>query len=213
MRPALGRGPQGSRRFTHPARGFGHPHAEPTGLRYRSDITAVLLWRIPHGDVLDQGALITIDLANGVRLATLHQDIKDFADRRQRGIPAAVSALGHITGQVCLLVERYQRTNPDYQPHLPAAESIPGVDHTAVRRQEGHVSDPENESPARVRNFTDLIEPGEFKPVIDRTYPLDHIVEAYRFVETGQKIGNVIISVDLRLRGQRKHPGGCCRDR
>jgi NADPH:quinone reductase-like Zn-dependent oxidoreductase len=36
---------------------------------------------------------------------------------------------------------------------------------------------------------------GAFKPVIDRTYPLDQIVEAYRFVETGQKIGNVVIEV------------------
>jgi NADPH:quinone reductase-like Zn-dependent oxidoreductase len=36
---------------------------------------------------------------------------------------------------------------------------------------------------------------GEFKPVIDRTYPLDQIVEAYRFVETGQKVGNVVIEV------------------
>jgi hypothetical protein len=35
----------------------------------------------------------------------------------------------------------------------------------------------------------DLIESGQFKPVIDRTYPLSQIVEAYRYVETGQKIG------------------------
>lgn len=36
---------------------------------------------------------------------------------------------------------------------------------------------------------------GEFKPVIDRTYSLEQIVEAYRFVESGQKIGNVIIKI------------------
>lgn len=36
---------------------------------------------------------------------------------------------------------------------------------------------------------------GGFRPVIDRTYPLDQIVEAYRFVETGQKVGNVVIEV------------------
>ena len=47
----------------------------------------------------------------------------------------------------------------------------------------------------RVRYFRGLIESGEFKPLIDRRYPLDEIVEAYRYVETGQKIGNVVISV------------------
>jgi NADPH:quinone reductase-like Zn-dependent oxidoreductase len=47
-----------------------------------------------------------------------------------------------------------------------------------------------------VRYFKGLIESGEFKPVIDRRYPLDKIVEAYRYVETGRKIGNVVISVD-----------------
>jgi NADPH:quinone reductase-like Zn-dependent oxidoreductase len=44
--------------------------------------------------------------------------------------------------------------------------------------------------------FKNLIESGEFRPVIDRRYPLDQIVEAYRYVETGQKIGNVVISIE-----------------
>ncbi len=40
-----------------------------------------------------------------------------------------------------------------------------------------------------------LMETGAYKPVIDRTYTLDKIVEAAKYVETGQKTGNVVIKV------------------
>ncbi|GAA0952729.1 NAD(P)-dependent alcohol dehydrogenase [Nonomuraea longicatena] len=46
-----------------------------------------------------------------------------------------------------------------------------------------------------VRQLQELIGNGRFKPVIDRHYPLDDIVDAHRYVETGQKIGNVIIEI------------------
>jgi NADPH:quinone reductase-like Zn-dependent oxidoreductase len=46
------------------------------------------------------------------------------------------------------------------------------------------------------RYFKGLMESGAFKPVIDRRYRLDQIVEAYTYVETGQKTGNVVISVE-----------------
>lgn len=36
---------------------------------------------------------------------------------------------------------------------------------------------------------------GEYRAVIDRRYALDDIVEAYRYVETGKKVGNVVIDV------------------
>lgn len=40
-----------------------------------------------------------------------------------------------------------------------------------------------------------VVESGQFTPVVDRTYPLEEIVDAYRYVETQQKIGNVVITV------------------
>ncbi len=48
----------------------------------------------------------------------------------------------------------------------------------------------------RVMYFKGLIESGAFRPLIDRRYPLDRIVEAYRYVESGRKVGNVLITVD-----------------
>ena len=40
-----------------------------------------------------------------------------------------------------------------------------------------------------------LMQAGTFRPLIDRHYRLDEIVEAYRYVDSGQKIGNVVIDV------------------
>jgi NADPH:quinone reductase-like Zn-dependent oxidoreductase len=42
----------------------------------------------------------------------------------------------------------------------------------------------------------ELVEQGKFNPVIDRIYPLDKIAEAFTYVGTKQKIGNVIIKMD-----------------
>lgn len=41
----------------------------------------------------------------------------------------------------------------------------------------------------------ELAESGVFKPVIDRYYSLNQIVEAYKYVETGQKTGNVVLKI------------------
>jgi NADPH:quinone reductase-like Zn-dependent oxidoreductase len=47
-----------------------------------------------------------------------------------------------------------------------------------------------------VMELREMMVSGDFRPVVDRRYPLDRIVDAYRYVESGRKIGNVLIIVD-----------------
>lgn len=47
----------------------------------------------------------------------------------------------------------------------------------------------------KVLRISELIEAGEYRAVIDRSYPLEEAVDATRYVETEQKTGNVVLVV------------------
>jgi len=46
-----------------------------------------------------------------------------------------------------------------------------------------------------LRLLASLAESGRFKPVIDRRYPFEQMVEAHRYVDTGRKRGNVVVTL------------------
>jgi NADPH:quinone reductase-like Zn-dependent oxidoreductase len=48
----------------------------------------------------------------------------------------------------------------------------------------------------------ELVGAGKYRPVIDRSYALDKIVEATRYVESGQKTGNIVLLVSEDVPGE-----------
>jgi NADPH:quinone reductase-like Zn-dependent oxidoreductase len=52
----------------------------------------------------------------------------------------------------------------------------------------------------------ELVETGKYRPVIDRRYALDEVVEANRYVESGQKTGNVVLRVSEAAPGDQPEP-------
>lgn len=83
---------------------------------------------------------------------------------------------------------RYYLGNPSLLQRLQARWAAPGskqILHGSSRHR-----------PEDLAHLRSLIEAGQLRPVIDRTYPLEQLAEAHRYVDQGHKRGNVVITVE-----------------
>lgn len=76
---------------------------------------------------------------------------------------------------------------------LPDMLQVPWVSMTSSKKI---IAGPATVRVEDVRFLAGLAEAGKFKPVIDRCYPFEQIVEAHRYVDTRRKKGNVIITLN-----------------
>jgi NADPH:quinone reductase-like Zn-dependent oxidoreductase len=139
-------------------------------------------------------------------MRVIDRNVEDFTSDRRR-YDAVLDAVGKSTFRRCrrLLKPRGTYVSSDVGPawqNVPLALVTPLL---RGRRVRFPVPRHDAETLAHLRA---LIEAREFRPVVDRRYPLDDIVEAYRYVETGQKVGNVVIAVEHDDPGTVENAGG-----
>ena len=150
----------------------------------------------------DRGAFVTavcdtpnVELVRGLGAdRIIDRNVTDFT-RDEGRYAAVVDAVGKSSFGRCkrLLEPRGQYLSTDLGPY--SMNPVLAVVTRFIGDKRARLPVGPKRDRAVVEHFRGLLESGAFRPVIDRRYPLEEIVEAYRYVEMGQKVGNVLIMI------------------
>jgi NADPH:quinone reductase-like Zn-dependent oxidoreductase len=95
--------------------------------------------------------------------------------------------------------EDYTKSGQTYDVIFDAVNKISRSRCKGLHKKKGRYLPAWNFTRAKAKDLIflkELIDAGKLKPVIDRTYALERIVEAHRYVDKGHKKGNVVITVE-----------------
>lgn len=94
--------------------------------------------------------------------------------------------------------EDLSKYGSDYDIVFDAVDKLPASQGKKLLKNNGKYIKVGVEDKVTIEDFyhlKDLVEAGKLKAIIDKTYPLEQIIEAHRYVEKGHKKGHVVITI------------------
>ena len=104
-----------------------------------------------------------------------------------------------IRNKMIVVPGRIEEFRRDYDIVFDAVDKLPASKGRMLLKGNGKFGKVGADSKVTIDDFyflRDLVEQEKLRTVIDRVYPLEHLVEANRYVEKGHKKGHVVITVD-----------------